>query len=282
MALWTMASIILLAAIFWLNATIAATPYIIHLSGIKKPSMNKRCLVVSPLLLFITILYFFVKVGSFAGEGLAGAVDTAYGHFIWSGPIGEFVQLQGIVAAIWLAYSVTSYSLIKWISYLLAVALMASSFLNIGHGSDAVWWGKVALLAHLLVAWFWFGSLNSLRKLAVSVPVCKAQKIMKRFGAHMTVAVPVLLIAGVVMYRSAAGQWLPDLPLSSYDTTLLLKLSLVAAILLIAAVHKFKFVPQLTNDSVAKRLKQSLTVEIVLAVAIFIVASALSSAFSPG
>ena len=98
----------------------------------------------------------------------------------------------------------------------------------------------------------------------------------------MSVAVPILLIAGVVMYRSATGQWIPELPLTSYDTVLLAKLVFVALILLVAARHKLTLVPQLNSESAAKRLKQSITAEMVLAVTIFILASALSSAFSPG
>ena len=98
---------------------------------------------------------------------------------------------------------------------------------------------------------------------------------------HMSAAVPILLIAGLVMYRSATGRWMPELPLTSYDTVLLAKLVFVALILLVAALHKLKFVPQLNDNAAAKRLKNSITAEMVLAVTIFTLASALSSAFSP-
>lgn len=280
MTLWTVAGIFMMAAIFWLNAAITATPYMNHVLGLEKQSTARKHSAISLLLLFVTILYFFIKVGSFSGKGVVGIADTTYIRFIWAGPVGLFVQLQVIVAAVWFAYSVINILFVKWLAYLLAVLLMGSSFLSIGHGSDAAWWGKLALLTHLLVAWLWFGSLNSLRKLAVSVPVAKAKNIMERFGVHMGFAVPALIIAGVVMYRSATGGWLPELPLSSYDTVLFIKLSLVVLILLVAAIHKLKFVPQLNNEQAAKRLKRSITAEMVLAISIFIVASALSSAFS--
>lgn len=281
MTLWIVASIVVLATIFWLNAIIMATPYIDYLFGLKKQSANKKSAIVALLLLFAGTLYFFLKVGSFAGEGLAGIVDPTYIRFIWEGPIGQFVQWQGIVACLWLIYPLLVPTRIKWVAYALVVALMGMSFLNMGHGSDAVWWGKLALLTHLLIAWLWFGSLNSLRKLATSAPLTNTQWIMQRFGAHMSVAVPVLLIAGLVMYRSATGQWVPDLPLVSYDIVLLTKLGLVACIMLVAALHKLKLVPELDNELAAKRLKKSITVEMGLAFAIFIMASALSSAFSP-
>ncbi|RUO56645.1 MULTISPECIES: copper resistance D family protein [Pseudidiomarina] len=281
MTLWSVASVLTLAFIFWLNAVMTASPYIVYLSGLKKQSERKNSLV-ALLLLLASLLYFFLKVGSFAAEGFAGMIDTTYMQFIWTGPVGLFIQLQVTVAVVWIFYSVVKVTSIQWMLYVAAVGLMGWSFLSIGHGSDAVWWSKLALLIHLLIAWVWFGSLNSLRKLATSVSPDKSKAIMERFGMHMSAAVPILLIAGVVMYRSATGQWIPELPLTSYDTVLLTKLVFVALILLVAARHKLKLVPQLNNESAAKRLKQSITVEMVLAVTIFILASALSSAFSPG
>ncbi|WP_235598882.1 copper resistance D family protein [Idiomarina sp. 28-8] len=282
MPLWSVASVLTLAFIFWLNAVMTASPYIVYLSGLKKQSDRRTNVVVALLLFLASLLYFFLKVGSFAAEGLAGMLDTTYMQFIWTGPVGLFIQLQVTAAVAWMIYSVVKVTSLQWMLYLAAVGLMGWSFLSIGHGSDAVWWGKLALLIHLLVAWVWFGSLNSLRKLATSVSLDRAKVIMERFGGHMSAAVPILLIAGVVMYRSATGQWIPELPLTSYDTVLLAKLVFVALILLVAARHKLTLVPQLNNESAAKRLKQSITAEMVLAITIFILASALSSAFSPG
>lgn len=281
MTLWSVASVLTLAFIFWLNAVMTASPYIVYLSGLNKQSARKNS-VIALLLLLASLLYFFLKVGSFAAEGLAGMADSTYMQFIWTGPVGLFIQLQVSVAVAWLLCSVVKVTPIKCVLYLVAIGLMGWSFLSIGHGSDAVWWGKLALLTHLLVAWVWFGSLNSLRKLAMSVPLAKAKTIMERFGMHMSAAVPILIIAGLVMYRSVTGRWMPELPLTSYDTVLLAKLVFVALILLVAALHKLKFVPQLNNESAAQRLKSSITAEMVVAVTIFILASALSSAFSPG
>lgn len=283
MTLWTGASIVMLAAIFWLNAVIIAIPYIAYLLGtsFENVSSRKKRVATGLLLLVISTLYFFIKVGSFADEGVAGTLDPMYIRFIWEGPVGQFAQFQTLVAALWIIYSVVTLPFIKWGIYSLTIVLMSWSFLSIGHGSDAVWWGKVALVAHLLFAWLWFGSLNLLRKLTTFGSVADIKKVMERFGLHMSFAVPILLTAGFVMYRSATGQWLPQLPLAAYDIALLTKLAVVALILSVAALHKLKFVPQLNNEQATKRLKKSITVEMVLAATIFIAASTLSSAFSP-
>lgn len=281
MTTWTLASVFVLALIFWLNATLAAGPYVAYLSGIRASTATRRKVSTALLLLLASTLYFFLKVGSFAGEGIKGMADTTFMQFIWVGPVGSFAQLQAVVAAVWMVHIVIKAPFIKWGLFLVAMALMLWSFFSIGHGSEAPWWGKLAFSAHLLVAWLWFGSLNSLRTLSTSVSLAEAKIIMERFGAHMSVAVPLLLIAGVVMYRSATQQWLPDFPLTSYDQALLIKLVVVALILSLAALHKFRLVPQLDTEEGAKRLKFSITIEMLFAITIFIMASALSSAFSP-
>ncbi|MGQ4277257.1 copper resistance D family protein [Pseudidiomarina sp. E22-M8] len=281
MTVWTVASTLVLATIFYLNALITATPYIQYLSGVEKPAIRKTDTITALLLLLAAIAYFCLRVGSFAGEGISGMADLDFMKFIWVSPAGEFVKLQILASALWLVYSMFSSLHIKRIIYVLVVVAISWSFLSMGHGKDAVWWGKIALLTHLLVAWVWFGSLNSLRKLATSVPVTKAQAIMMRFGVHMLMAVPLLLIAGGIMYRSATGQWIPKSPLTTYDFVLFTKLGFVILILFMAALHKFKFVPKLNNKNSAKRLKKSIAIEMILAIVILVLALALSSSFSP-
>lgn len=281
MTTWTLASVFVLALIFWLNATLAAAPYVAYLAGTSASSGVRGKVVTALLLLLASTLYFFLKVGSFAGGGIMGMADTTFIQFIWVSPVGSFVQLQAVVAVVWMVHFATKAPLIKWGLFLVVMALMLWSFFRIGHGSEAPWWGKLAFSVHLLVAWLWFGSLNSLRTISTSVSLDKTKTVMERFGVHMSVAVPLLLIAGVVMYRSATQQWLPDFPLSSYDQALIAKLAFVALILAVSALHKFRLVPQLDTAAAAKRLKFSITIEMVFAISIFIMASALSSAFSP-
>ena len=105
MTLWSVASVLTLAFIFWLNSVITASPYIAYLSGLKKLSEQKNS-VVALLLLLASLLYFFLKVGSFTAEGFAGMVDSTYMQFIWAGPVGLFIQLQVTVAVVWIIYSV--------------------------------------------------------------------------------------------------------------------------------------------------------------------------------
>lgn len=281
MTFWTIAGVVALTVIIGLNATQIAAPYINHLAALARPKVDKKGLVLGVTLLLMSVLYFFINVGNFAGEGLSGMTDSSYIGFIWAGPVGLFTQFQIAVVLAWFIYCVIQNPHLRAIAYLLTLAAVSMSFLSIGHASDAAWWGKLALLAHFIVACVWFGSLYSLRKLATSLPIAEAQSVMVKFGAHMTGAVPVLLAAGVLLYRSATGVWLPSTPFSSYDIVFMTKLSLVVLILLLAALHKLVFVPQLQTPAKTKRLQTSVTWEIVLAIGILTAAAALSSAFSP-
>ncbi|RAJ92910.1 copper resistance D family protein [Aliidiomarina maris] len=281
MNLWTVASIVMLAIIFWLNATIIATPYIAKLSGQATPLMNKKAGVITILLLSASLMYFMFIVGDLADAGLSGMFDPMYMEFIQTGPIGQFVLLQIGAAVLWLVVAVVGLPPIRVLAYMGAAALMSWSFLGMGHSAEAAWWAKLAFLIHLLAAWLWFGSLHGLRHLATSVPPAKARRIMETFGSHMSIAVPALIIAGMLMYRSATGQWIPALPFNSYTFVLAAKLLLVGLILVMAAIHKFKLVPQLDGALAAHRLKQSITVEMLLAVLIIMLAMTLSSGLSP-
>ncbi|WP_258239705.1 CopD family protein [Pseudidiomarina homiensis] len=281
MTVWTGVGVVILTVIFVLNATLIASPYINYLADLARPKVDKKGLVLGVALLLMSVLYFFINVGNFAGEGLSGLFDTNYIRFMWAGPVGLFTQLQMAGVLAWLIYCAIQSSHLKTITFLVTLGALSISFLSMGHASTAAWWGKLALLAHLLVAWIWFGSLYPLRKLATSLPIAEAQSVMMKFGAHMSGSVPVLLLAGALLYRSASGHWLPSPPVSSYDIVFLTKLSLVILILLLAALHKLVFVPQLKTPAKAKRLQTSVTWEIVLAIAILAIAAALSSAFSP-
>lgn len=281
MTLWSVATTFLLAAILWLNATLIASPYVNYVSARQYHVSAKYNFVLGICLLVLAGLYVVVNVGNFANEGLRGMFDTAYLNFILVGPIGQFAKFQVAAIIAWFIYAGSTSSSLKLLAFLMVILSLSISFFSMGHANDAPWWGKLAVFIHLFIAWLWFGSLSSLRQIATSLPPAAAKNTMEKFGSQMLVAVPILIIAGIIMYRSSSGQWFPQVTLTAYDIALLTKLALVIVILCIAAVHKFYFVPRLENSVVAKHLKTSITVELILGITIFIAAAALSSVFAP-
>ena len=68
---------------------------------------------------------------------------------------------------------------------------------------------------------------------------------------------------------------------TSYGQVLLFKLILVNSILLLAARHKFKLVPALNNSTGREMLSKSISIEIVIALAILLTTSVLTSLVGP-
>lgn len=105
----------------------------------------------------------------------------------------------------------------------------------------------VVMAAHLLAAGVWLGALPSLAG-TLRRPEANASLILRRFGNAGLVAVVTVLATGVgstLYVRAQAGG---DLG-STYLNTLLVKLALVAALLVVAAMNRFCFTPMVATES---------------------------------
>ena len=119
-------------------------------------------------------------------------------------------------------------------------------FAEIGHvpGLKAFWL-QLILAFHLSIAAFWIGIFVPLRKLALLPDqLLNAAQLGDGFGRIASLAVPVLLVAGVVLSWQLVGsvQALID---TRYGIALLAKVALVSALLGLAAANKLRFVPGL-------------------------------------
>ena len=120
------------------------------------------------------------------------------------------------------------------------------SFAEIGHvpGLEAFWL-QLLLAAHLTVAAFWIGVFIPLRKLAVDPTLNSlAAELGHGFGRVAIIAVPILLMAGVVLSWKLVGSF-QALFSTGYGVALLAKVSIVTALLGLAAANKLRFVPAL-------------------------------------
>ena len=106
---------------------------------------------------------------------------------------------------------------------------------------------------------------------------------MELFGRCAAVIVPLLLLAGFVIAYQLVGSF--DLLFGSdYGQLLLLKLMMVAAILSLAALHKWRLVPALNSDNNVQAraiLAKSIIVEICLALLILSITTVLSTLVGP-
>jgi copper transport protein len=139
-----------------------------------------------------------------------------------------------------------------------------------GHASAAQpqWLTRPAVFAHGVAAAFWIGALVPMAA-ALRSPDGRALAAIKRFSRAIAVFLAALVAAGVVLGviqvvdpRKLGG--------TDYGLVLLAKLAIVAVLLALAALNRWRFtVPALAGDAAAGRnLRRSIKVEIVLVAAI--------------
>jgi len=163
-----------------------------------------------------------------------------------------------------------------------AAVLISVSFAATGHTAQRPqWWWLTPLLAlHLLIVQFWFGSLLPLLWVVRREAGATASRIVQHFSKLASWAVPLILVAGVII---AAGL-LPDTAalLRPYGLGLLLKLLVFAVLLGIAASNKWRLAPSLQHGgTAAARLRLSIGVEFLLLAAVLIGTAALTTFWSP-
>ncbi len=222
---------------------------------------------------------FMLKGVALTGDA-SGLTDPEMLGLLWQTQSGTALMMQGaglIVLISGLALGRAG----LWVSAgggLLALG----SLVSIGHIPDQGGQALQALLAlHLIIAAIWIGILSPLRVLSASAALAEAAALGHRFGQLAMVAVPLLILAGVVMAYVLLGS-LQALLSSSYGQVLVVKLILVAMLLGLAAANKLRFVPGLVRGEVnaARHLSRSITLEWIAFVLILGVTAVLTSAVS--
>lgn len=207
------------------------------------------------------LLAFSTQLLMFSGQGLAGFYDwelyamllSAKPGLSWGLALGGFSSSLFAVIFCWRRKFFT-------LLMLLSVAAIVVSFSFSGHMVSSPWYGKLALLLHLLAISLWLGSLLPLWQLTRSAKTKMLASVMDSFGKLAIVFVAVLLVMGVVMLQILLG----DLRLlwqTAYGQTLLLKFGLVTLLLALGATNKLLLVPQLAKPAAVKRLRAVIGVE---------------------
>jgi copper resistance protein D len=176
-------------------------------------------------------------------------------------------------------------------------ACVLMSFAWTGHGSvDAGLAGALHLgadLLHLLAAGLWLGALPPLALLAARA--CRSARpadaraarfALQRFSAIGAGVVGVLVLSGIVnsWYLIGPANW-RALFVTAYGITLLLKLALFAAMLALAANHRWRLTPALAASPIResavpnalRSLRTGLAIETLLAILVVAAVSVLGS-----
>ena len=197
------------------------------------------------------------SLGASLGVRLAGLVAVAIG-LSRSGPAAKAVALAGSVAAL-------------------------ASFALTGHTSVAPHRLLLAslLLAHLAIVAFWFGSLWPLRQVLALEPREPAARVVEAFSSVAVWLVPLIPLAGIGM----AVELLPDWAalLTPYGLVLILKLSLFAGLMGLAAANRLRLTPALARGEpgALPRLRRTVAAEYALICVVLGATAVLTGFLSP-
>jgi len=183
---------------------------------------------------------------------------------------------------------------------LAASAIALAALAGVGHAnmdSGALGWlHLVGDVFHLLAAALWIGAIAGLlimvvkaRRAASAGEADHAWRALAGFANVGTIAVGVIVVTGLINMLAIVGlPGIPSLPDTPYGRLLLIKLILFVAMLALAAMNRFRHVPQLEEmvrggrpASALPRLRLSLVAEAACGIAILLLVAWLG-ALDPG
>ena len=258
-----------------------------------KISQCSNAVVAGCLLGLLTSAFgFFIQVGAFTENGLSGMFDPGMISLLWDTPIGTSTtyRVAGIIALL-LTFLVatssfavslksTGLSIALSSSYLIGAGISGLSFNLVGHTAETSLVTRLLASLHVLAALWWVGSLYPLWRSCHTHDLHELQRLMRHFGRAAIAVVLLLIAAGVILILQLVGS-VQAMIGTPYGLSLCTKLILVAVILLLAAHHKWRLVPELVTASSAQTLRRSIAREGAIAIAILLVTALLSTVFGP-
>jgi copper resistance protein D len=240
------------------------------------------------------LLGFLVQVGLINDSGLGGMIDWGMSSILLDTGLGDVTllrllafSLSGISSVIVLRKLQRSNIDLQdhrirllFIWQIVALAILAFSHRVTGHVSVLSAVGQISIVLHVAAFALWIGCLYPFLQLSKSADLALLQKTLKRFGDDAIVILFVLFLGGALMILE-----LLESPMALFNTdyglALLTKLILVMIILGIAAVNKLLIVPPMLSAGSAGKLQASIRVESLVALAILVVTSYLSTIVGP-
>ena len=240
------------------------------------------------------LLRFFVQVGMVVDNGLVGMFDWGMAKIYFDSPVGDttFFQLIGFVLAfvfgivarkkIEMGTSHSTHYSLQFFNFgsLIAFLLLILSFRFSGHISVLSTISKLAIVLHYSAFSAWIGSLYPLCLLSFSKDISFIRNRVKAFGDWAVFMVAVLIIAGGFMLLDLFGS-IDEIFSTDYGMVVLVKLTLVIAILGIAAINRVRLTPNIVSQKGVRQFRNSVTIEIFVALLILIVTTYLSTVVGP-
>ena len=214
------------------------------------------------------LLRFFVQVGMVVDNGLVGMFDWGMAKIYFDSPVGDttFFQLIGFVLAfvsgivarkkIEMGTSHSTHYSLQFFNFgsLIAFLLLILSFRFSGHISVLSTISKLAIVLHYSAFSAWIGSLYPLCLLSFSKDISFIRNRVKAFGDWAVFMVAVLIIAGGFMLLDLFGS-IDEIFSTDYGMVVLVKLTLVIAILGIAAINRVRLTPNIVSQKGVRQFR---------------------------
>lgn len=248
--------------------------------------ITKGTLIIVTITIVANAVWFLAGVGAMAEMGLEGAFDPDYLDMMWWSSTGEsvFWKVVGFLiafVALLVPRNLRGFpNLVRQGALFISLLCIAFSFTLIGHISNFDALEKALLILHVLIMVWWFGALYPLKRLCEIKDSVELSVVMEWFGKQASYMIFLLLIAGTWLSLELF-ETLDALLFTQYGQTLLIKLVFVVSILILAAKHKYMIVPKLKNNTGKSILARSITIEMVLALALLLVTAGLTSVVGP-
>ncbi len=235
-----------------------------------------------------TAVFFLLQVGAINQQGLAGMLDLQMGKILAQSSLGYSTGIR--LGALLLTAFAVRFSIarsdgpeirfrLRATQLFCAIILfaLASSFLLTGHVTSLGIAAHLAIGLHVTAVFLWIGSLWPLHVFcaADSLDTDALESVMVEFGKLAIGILAVLVSAGLFFLYSLLESW-RDIYESTYGRGMLLKLTVVSALLLLGAFNKFRLVPGLRSPTGRVSLARSIKTEMALASVIFAVTSYLT------
>lgn len=227
-----------------------------------------------------TLFRVMVQAGRLMDEW-SGMIEPEIIEINLEGPLGQstYVRLGGLALILLAAL----FRPVRAPATLFGAIMVAGSFAVTGHATrDPQWLLGGLITFHLLAVAYWFGALAPLHRLTrLDGGASHAADIADRFGKQASIIVPMLILAGAGFAYMLLGGIEPFWT-TAYGRMLLAKIAIVAVVLGIAALNKWRFVPALAADggSAAPAFRRSLRVEAVVFLLVFAATAFLTTSFS--
>jgi len=200
--------------------------------------------------------------------------------------VGKIATLRVVLALIALLLAFAPIRERRWanvVKFAVAAALIVTFPLT-GHANAAmkdVALGIITHAVHMSAAAIWFGGLAGLLSLTFySNAVERLNQSAVRLARWALPSMILILISGIWLSAVRLSAW-GQLLSSTYGKLILAKTFLMLLVLVIAAFHKLVFMPQIAKASAVRGLLVGIRVEVLLAVALFVLAGWLSTTSPP-